>query len=80
MAAFCPDRIGHGSMFPDLIPIRQFCREGFDAAFNVGGDATRDNEPDSAFGSSGKIGRQLIEASEVLLQAHVHGSHEYAIW
>ncbi len=49
--------------------------------FGVGGDTTGHYHTHSAFGSLGKVGGHfLITSLAHIFQAHVHGSHQYAIF
>ncbi|MNE93319.1 hypothetical protein D3C80_1911560 [compost metagenome] len=52
---------------------------GHQAPPQVGGDATGDDEGDTAAGALGIEGGQLVKAPLLLLEAGVHGAHQYPV-
>ena len=53
---------------------------GVGAALGIGSNTASDNQPYTALGPLGKVGRHTLVAIGCLLQAGVHGAHKNAVF
>lgn len=76
LAAFGMHRLGDEAMLGGLFFGGELGRADVADAFFVGRDTSGHDQPDTAAGALGKIGRHALEATWALFEASVHRAHQ----